>query len=130
MTINGNGTLYVSGIYRDAINTKDVLKIISGQVQVKSKRYGLKGNDGILLSPELLIIESERVGCITDNANKEGKGIIDIRGGDISIVAGEYALSAASDVYIREGAMSFNSVIDNIYTEGQQYIAEGTLAYE
>ena len=130
LTINGPGVMYVSGVYKDAIHSKDVLKILGGQVQVKAKRYGLKGNDGILLSADAVIIESEKNGCQTSNADKEGKGIIDIRGGDVSIVAGEYALSSVSDVYIRDGHVNMNSVIADIYTEGQQYIAEGTIDNE
>ena len=130
LTINGSGSMYVCGVYKDAIHTKDVLKILGGQVQVKSKRYGLKGNDGILLSANAVIIESEKNGCQTSNANKEGKGIVDIRGGEVSIVAGEYAISAVSDVYIRDGHVNMNSVIADIYTEGQQYIAEGTIDNE
>ena len=130
LTINGSGTMYVSGVYKDAIHSKDVLKILGGQVQVKAKRYGLKGNDGILLSADAVIIESEKNGCQTSNADKEGKGIIDIRGGNVSIVAGEYALSSVADVYIRDGYVNMNSVIADIYAEGQQYIAEGTVNNE
>jgi len=130
LTINGSGILYVCGIYKDAIHSKDVLKILGGQVQVKAKRYGLKGNDGIVLSAENVIIESEKNGCQTSNADKDGKGIIDIRGGNVSIVAGEYALSSVADVYIRDGHVNMNSVIADIHAEGQQYIAEGTIDNE
>ena len=130
LTINGSGTLYVCGYYKDAIHTKDVFKLLDGTVQLKSKRYGIKGNDGIVLEPAVLSIESEKNGCQTSNANKENKGIIDIRGGEISIVAGEYALSSVSDVYVRDGEIYLNSVIEDIYTEGQQYIAEGVFANE
>ena len=130
LTINGMGTLYACGYYKDAIHTKDVLKVLGSTVQLKAKRYGIKGNDGMVLEPEYLMIESEKNGCQTSNANKEDKGIIDIRGGEISIISGQYALSSVSDVYIREGAVYLNSVIGNIYTEGQQYIAEGVLVDE
>ena len=130
LTINGTGTLYVCGYYKDAIHTKDVCKLLGGQVQLKSKRYGIKGNDGILLAPDTLLIESEKNGCQTSNADKEGKGVIDIRGGEVSIIAGEYGLSSVSDLYIREGQVYLNSVIADIYAEGQQYIAEGTIIDE
>ena len=130
LTINGSGTLYACGYYKDAIHTKDVFKVLGSTVQLKAKRYGIKGNDGMVLEPEFLMIESEKNGCQTSNANKEDKGIIDIRGGEISIISGQYALSSVADVYIREGTVYLNSVVGNIYTEGQQYIAEGVLADE
>lgn len=127
VTINGNGKLNVCGYYKDALYTKDVLKIIGGNIQLKAKRYGIKGNDGIVLAPEVLVIESEKNGCQTSNHSKEGKGIIDVWGGTINIVAGEYGLSAVSDIYIRGGETYINSVIADIYTEGQHYIAEGVV---
>lgn len=130
LTINGSGALYVCGYYQDAIHTKDVLKLLGGQIQLKAKRYGIKGNDGIVLNPDTLVIESEKNGCQTSNADKEGKGILDIRGGNISIVAGEYGLSSVSHVYIRDGEVYINSVIADIYAEGQQYIAEGVMVNE
>lgn len=130
LTINGQGSLYACGYYKDTIYTKDVFKLLGGTVQLRAKRNGIKGNDGILLAPEYLMIESEKNGCQTSNANKAGKGIIDIQGGELSVVAGQYGLSAASDVHIRDGQVHFNSVVADIYTEGQQYIAEGTLTDE
>ncbi len=130
LTVNGTGSLYICGYYKDAIYTKDVFKMLGGSVQMRAKRNGIKGNDGILLAPENLVIESEKNGCITTNADKEDKGVIDIQGGEISIVAGEYGLSAASDVHVREGQVYLNCVIGNVYTEGQQYIAEGTVINE
>ena len=130
LTINGSGVMYVCGIYKDAIHSKDVLKVLAGQVQVKAKRYGLRGNDGIVLDADAVIVESENNGCQTSKADNEGKGIIDIRGGKVSIVAGKYALSSAADVYIRDGEVNMNSVIADIYAEGQQYIAEGTISHE
>lgn len=130
LTINGPGTLYVCGYYKDAIHTKDIFKLIGSTVQLKAKRYGIKGNDGIMLAPGNLMIESEKNGCQTSNADKEQKGIIDIRDGDISIIAGQYALSSVSDVYIRSGKVYLNSVIADIYAEGQQYIEEGVFENE
>lgn len=130
LTINGPGSLYICGYYKDAVYCKDVFKLLGGSVQFRAKRNGIKGNDGIVLMPEKLVIESENDGCQTSNSNKAGKGIIDIQGGEISVVAGQYGLSAVSDVYIREGQVYLNSVIADIYTEGKQYIAEGTLNNE
>ncbi len=130
LTINGSGVLYACSYYKDAIYTKDVFKLAGGTVQLKAKRNGIRGNDGIVLLPENLIIESEKNGCQTTNANKENKGALEIQGGKISIVAGEYGLSAVSDVSIWDGIVHINSVIGDIYTEGQQYIAEGTYIHE
>lgn len=130
LTINGTGMLNVCGYYKDAIHTKDVFKLLGGQVHLQAKRCGIKGNDGIVLSPVSLEIESEKNGCETTNANNEEKGSVKIAGGKISVIAGEYAIVAVADVYIEAGEIYFNSVIDSIYAEGQQYIVEGTIVNE
>ena len=127
LTINGPGILYVCGYNKDAVYTKDVCKILAADVQLKAKRYGIRGNDGILINVDNLVIESEKNGCQTTNADKADKGVIDIRTGNISIVAGNYALSAASDVIVRGDEVYLNSVIGDIYTEGEKFIAEGVL---
>lgn len=130
LTINGTGSLNVCGYYKDAVYSKDVFKMLGGTVQLKAKRNGIKGNDGILLIPERLVIESEKNGCQTSNADKEDKGVIAIQGGEISIVAGQYGLSSVSDVYVREGIVYSNSVVADIYAEGKQHIAEGIIVNE
>ena len=130
LTINGSGIMYVCGYYKDAIYSKDVFKLVGGNVQLKAKRNGIRGNDGIMLYPEYLLIESEGNGCQTKNADKENKGALEVRGGEISIVAGKYGMYVASDLFIREGSVHINSVIEDVYTEGNQYIAEGAYIHE
>ena len=124
LTINGTGSLYACGYSKDAIYSKDVIKILGGTIQLRSKRNGIRGNDGLVLQPISLAIESEKNGCQTVNADKEDKGMIHVLGGEISIIAGEYGMSAASDLYAQDGTMQFNSIQGNLYTEGQLFLPE------
>ena len=124
LTINGTGSLYACGYSKDAIYSKDVIKILGGTFQLRSKRNGIRGNDGLVLQPTYLGIESEKNGCQTVNADKEDKGVIHVLGGEISIIAGEYGMSAASDLYVQDGTMQFNSIQGNLYTEGQLFLPE------
>ena len=124
LTINGAGSLYACGYSKDAIYSKDVIKILGGTIQLRSKRNGIRGNDGLVLQPLSLAIESEKNGCQTVNADKEDKGMIHVLGGVISIIAGEYGMSAASDLYVKDGTMQFNSIQGNLYTEGQLFLPE------
>ena len=45
LTINGSGSLTVHGFYKDAIRSKDVLKLVDGVYRVQCKRTGLHGNN-------------------------------------------------------------------------------------
>lgn len=130
LTINGDGILNVYGYYKDAIHSKDTCKVLGGTVNIKSKRSGIRGNDGLVVSPKNLNIESETYGLQTTKSGVDGKGTVEISGGEISMIAGRYAIQAASDVYIRSCKMNLNSVISNINTEGEMYIEEGILSDE
>lgn len=124
LTINGTGSLYACGYSKDAIYSRDVIKILGGTIQLRSKRNGIRGNDGLVLQPIYLGIESEKNGCQTVNTDKENKGMIHVLGGEISIIAGEYGISAASDLCVQDGQMQFNTVQGNLYTEGQLFLPE------
>lgn len=130
ITINGGGSLFVYGYYKDAIHTKDLLKIIDGSVYVQAKRNGLRGNDGMVIRPHILTVESEGTGLQTTNSNQADKGVIEICGGDIFITAGKYGMAAVSDVYVRECTISCLSVMTEIKAEGEQYVEEGCFSYE
>ena len=130
LTINGEGSLFVYGYYKDAIHTKDVLKVVDGNVYVQAKRNGLRGNDGMVIMPKLLTVESEGSGLQTTNANQEGKGVLNICGGEISITAGKYGMVSAADVYISDCNISCLSVMSEIKAEGEEVVEEGCFSYE
>ena len=130
ITINGNGELFVYGYYEDAIRTKDVLKIIGGNIVIQSKGDGLRGSDGILLCPSNLKVESEETGILTNNAGKNGKGTVEITGGEISIVGGEYAILAQQNLVVRNCRLTGKGVKGRFYVEGKEYIDKECLTDE
>ncbi|MBO5302437.1 MAG: carbohydrate-binding domain-containing protein [Lachnospiraceae bacterium] len=130
LTINGSGTMYVYGYYKDALRSRDVIKVLDGNLFIQSKSDGIHGNDGIVLMPETLSIESEGKCLYTTKNGKREKGFIDICGGKTSLISGEYAISSAADVSIRTCTVSCKSVIADIFCEENQYIEEGCLQHE
>ena len=96
LTINGKGRLSVYGFYEDGIYSRDVLKLLQGEVYVQAKKDALRGSDGVLVELSKLEIESERNGIVAANTGKEFKGTVDIGAGEISIVAGEYGIVTPS----------------------------------
>lgn len=127
LTINGSGSLEVSGYHRNAIYSKDVLKILGGDIIIRSKSDGIRGSDGIVLAPNSLSVESEQIGIRTTNTGKAGKGSIDICGGKIDIVAGEYGIQAAADLYVKDADVICQGVIADVLAKGQEYIANGCM---
>lgn len=124
LTINGTGALNVSGYYQDAIHTKDVLKVLGGKVFAQAKQDGMQGNDGILVTCQSLTVQSERNGLYTTKTGKPAKGNVEIYGGDHSIIAGGYGISAATDLYVDECRLYAMGVLDTYKVEGRSFVAE------
>lgn len=97
LTINGTGELVVNGYYKDAIQSKDIVKILDGVDTIKCKRTGIHGNDGILIS-----------------------------GGEFSIIAGRYAFVAAkADLLVYNCTVFERNIVNTYDVGGTTSIQEG-----
>lgn len=127
LTINGGGTLNVTGYFKDAIHTKDILKILNGNCFVQSKRDGLHGNDGIVVRCQALTVQSERNGLNSTKSGKPGKGNVEIQGSECSLIGGKYSISCAADLHIADSSVYMVGVHGQMQVQGASYIAEGSL---
>lgn len=130
LSFNGNGVLSVYGLYNKGIHSKDIIKILGGDISIQAKGDGIQGNDGICLSPTTLSIESEGHGLYTKKTGNENKGTIEISGGDIQIIAGENAVSSSKDLYVSNCSLWINSVLDAFHVSGSAYLMEGCIENE
>lgn len=130
LTINGDGTLNVYAYYKDAVRTKDILKIVGGNIYAKSKKDGLRGSDGIYLINTDVKIESEGSGIVTTNIGKKNKGAIGIEGAKISIVAGEYGIVCAENLHVNSSDIYCKSIIEDKKVDGEIFIEEGSFTNE
>lgn len=130
LTINGSGSLSVYGFFKDAIHTKDVLKILGGSCFIQSKRDGLHGNDGIVINQADITVQSERNGLFSTKTGKPGKGNVEIYNSICSVIGGHYAVSCAANLYIADCTMHAMGVYDRFSAAGTSYIAEGSLSDE
>ena len=125
LTINGLGGLEVYGFYDHGIHSRDIVKILGGEIFVQAKGNGIQGNDGMVVCPSVLSIESEENGLYSKKTGNDKKGTIDIFGGEISIIAGAYAVSASQDLYVRDCSIWSNAVLGPLYVAGEEYLMEG-----
>lgn len=127
LTFNGPGALNVSGYFKDAIHTKDTMKILDGTIYVQSKRDGLHGNDGIVIASQSLRAESERHGLNSTKSGKPGKGNIEILRGENSVIGGGYAISCAADLYAAQCTLHATGILDTFHVLGNTSVPEGVL---
>lgn len=124
LTINGGGTLQVYGYHEDGIRSKDRIKLLDGTFAVHAKGDGIRGNDGVYMQEAFVDIESEKNGLRTVNQGADDRGVIEVNGGTLSVVAGKNGICAASDLYLYQGKGSVKAVEEMVRTEGTAYIAE------
>lgn len=127
LTINGSGTLQVYGYCKDAIRTKEVLKVLDVMLAVSAKNTGLRGNDGVVILSEKLKIQCEGIGIYTKKEQTANRGFVDLGNGRIEIIAGEYGIRASENLYIHDCSVSTKGVLEDIVCLGRQYTEEGCL---
>ena len=126
LTINGTGALTVNGYSKDAIRSKDILKILDGVYTIKCKRTGIHGNDGILVTGGNFMISSEKYGFKTTKSGVEGRGNLIVSGGELSIIAGRYAfVTTQADLYIYDCTVYQRSVVSVYDVGGTVRVQEG-----
>lgn len=126
LTINGTGGLLVNGYYKDAIRSKDIVKILGGIYTIKCKRTGIHGNDGVLISGESLKISSEKYGIKTTKSGAEGRGNLIISGGELTVIAGRYAFVVTqANLLIYNCTIFERSIVSTYNVGGMSNIQEG-----
>ena len=106
LSIDGTGTLYVSGNYNDAITSKDILTINEGILLISSVDEGLVGRDAVIVKDGDIKIVSEGDGIKSTNDEDTKKGYITIDNGIFNITAGTDGIQAETDLTINDGSFT------------------------
>lgn len=114
LTINGDGTLNVTGNYACGIRTKDDLKIVSGTINVTSVGDAVKGRDSLRISGGTFHIISESDGLKSNNDEDADRGYVLIEGGDFVISAGDDGVHAESRLVVNGGILTVLSSYEGL----------------
>lgn len=110
LTLNGNGTLVIDSATAHGIVSKDDLKITSGTYEITAAKSTLSGKDSVRIADGTFTLEAGKKGIQSDGDVIIVDGAIDVTnsyegiegqtitmyGGDVSIVASDDGLNAAS----------------------------------
>ncbi len=110
LTINGEGTLNVTGNHEAAVKTKDDLKIMSGTLNISSVDDGLKGNDSLTVADGLITVSAGDDGLHSDGALIIDNGTVNVvksvealegltitvNGGTVNTVSSDDGMNATS----------------------------------
>lgn len=106
LTIDGSGTLLVTGNYNDAIASKDGLIINSGHITITATDDGIRGKDYVLIRSADIAIDANGDGIKSDESDDSAKGSIIVESGTLNIRAGMDAIDAENAVTIVSGTLS------------------------
>ncbi|MGG5340822.1 carbohydrate-binding domain-containing protein [Enterococcus sp. AZ192] len=110
LTINGSGTLNVTGNYSNGIRSKDDLIITNGTINVTAKNNALKGKDSVSIADGTFSLKtSEGDGIQANNATDAEKGWIAIDGGKINIQSGNDGIQAETNLSISTGDITIQT---------------------
>lgn len=128
LTVNGAGKLAVTGLYKDALRSSNVVKIVGGEITIRCKRTGIHGTDGIRVSGGSISLSTEKNGFRTTKSGADGRGNIVVSGGDHQVIAGRCAfLTARGDLYIYNCTIRDTSVVATHNVGGKVSIQSGCI---
>ncbi len=86
LTLNGQGTLNITGNYKHGIVVKDELTITGGIYNISAVKDAINGNEGIKIKSGIFTLSSKNGnGISSKNSEDTTKGYVYIIGGDITV---------------------------------------------
>lgn len=109
MTINGTGSLSVTGSYKHAINSKDDLVITGGSFTVSSNEDALRGKDCVKILDGTFNLKSNEDAVKSSRNDDPTRGFVCIDGGQFNINAGDDAVHGETYLRVTAGDISVGS---------------------
>ncbi len=123
LTINGAGSLVVSGGYKHGIAANDDLIITGGTISVSSVADAIRVNDSLNIKDAALTVTAGDDGIVVD----EQTGSLYIESGTFNIVAADDGIHTGSDVIIQNGSFEIKAGDDGIHSDTAITINGGTI---
>ena len=114
LTINGTGSLTVTGNYRDGIVSKDDLKIVSGTVRVSAVHNGIKGKDSLTVRDGVIDVTAGNDAIKASNDSDETRGWVIFEGGDTTVSAGDDAIHAETWLLVYGGTVDIRKSYEGL----------------
>lgn len=118
LTINGTGSLYVTGNFGNGISTKDDLRIYGANIEISAVNNGLKGNDSVSILDAIITVTGSDDGIKADNDTDLDKGFIFISNSYLDITANDDALQAYRAFIFPDGTIYLRCFGKDINCDG------------
>lgn len=110
LTINGSGTLAITGNYKNGLVSKDDLVLISGVYQIEAVKDAVVGKDMVsIYDGDYTLTTQEGDGIKANNDSDLEKGSVAIDGGQFTIQAGRDGIQAETSLKIQEATLQITT---------------------
>lgn len=117
LTINGSGSLDVSGNYRHGAFSKDDLVVYGGTIRVSAVEDGLNGKDSVKIGAGDISIDSGADGVKSSKSTNPEKGFVYVSGGSLSIDAEDDGIQAKTHLCIAGGSIEIDAADDALHSD-------------
>lgn len=117
LTINGSGSLDVSGNYCHGVFSKDDLAVYGGTIRVSAVEDGLNGKDSVKIGAGDISIDSGADGVKSNKSTNPEKGFVYVSGGSLSIDAEDDGIQAKTYLCIAGGSIEIDAADDALHSD-------------
>lgn len=117
LTINGSGSLDVSGNYCHGVFSKDDLVVYGGTIWVSAVEDGLNGKDSVKIGAGDISIDSGADGVKSSKSTNPEKGFVYVSGGSLSIDAEDDGIQAKTHLCIADGSIEIDAADDALHSD-------------
>ena len=125
LVLNGSGTLALVSGEGSGIHTRDSLKIMEGNLRIRSGRSGIIGRDAVVIGDGSISIEAGEDGITATNSEDPGRGYIFIGGGNLEITAKRYDIRAFDAFIYTYGQLGLSGGENGIDCARKVLLGEG-----
>ena len=109
LTINGEGSLTISGNYKHGVVSKDDLVVTAKNLTVSAQNVALNGKDCVILSGASVVLTAGSDAIRSDNDTDEDKGYVSSVSSKIEITAGKDGIQAETVFYAEDTVITIVS---------------------
>lgn len=109
LTLNGEGTLNITGNCKCGVVSKDDLIICGLNLTVKSNGCALEGKDCVKIKDASITVSAGDDGIRSTNTEKSNKGFVYIETGNIDITSGNDGIQAATVLKAANGSIKITA---------------------
>lgn len=130
LTIEGSGSLTITGKYQDGIASKNDIEIKQGTLQVTAADDGIRGKDGIKISGGTVKVISESHALKTTETVQSGAGNVEISGGEVSLDAVGDGIHATNQIKVAGGNTYIDAKNEGLDTDTSFLMTAGTMVID